>query len=185
MPLRSYAGKEPLIEKGAYIDRDSLLIGEVHIGTGATIWPGTILRADDDRIEVDEGAAVLDMAFVEAPEGKPVRIGKGCIISHGARLHGCRIEDGAMVGVGAIVLDAAVIGRDAILGAGGVVPPGDRIPAMSLAIGSPARVLRELTEADLAPITEGLRTIAEKAAQYGKESEDREANKGTNHKSKP
>lgn len=152
--------------KDSYVDETALLVGDVSLGEGVTVWPGAIVRGDDDSIEIGPGTAIMDMAFIEAPEGMPVTIGSECIISHGAKLHGCRIEEGTLVGIGAIVLDGAVIEKGAILAAGSVLPPGGRVPPMTLALGSPARAAREVTDADRESVTKGLEAIRVKAAQY-------------------
>ena len=169
MTLRSYRGKAPTVADGAYVDRDCIAIGEVSIGQDATIWPGAILRADDDRIEIGQGTAVMDMAFIEAPKGEPVTIGCGCIVSHGAMLHGCTIADGVMIGIGAIVLDRASLEKGAILAAGSVVPPGQRVPPASLAMGAPAKVVREVTEEEQRRLSEYLETVRAKAAGHALE----------------
>ena len=166
MTLRSFAGKTPSIGDGAYIDKDCLLIGDVEVGQDVTIWPGAILRADDDRIEVGRGSAVMDMAFIEAPKGKPVIIGNGCIISHGAKLHGCAIGDDVMIGIGAIVLDDARVEERSMIAAGSVVPPGGHVPSASLAMGAPAKVVRHVTEEELAVMREDLDRVRGKASQH-------------------
>lgn len=166
MPLRSFRGTSPSVEEGAYVDPDSVLIGNVKVRSAATVWPLALIRADDDSVEVGEGSAVMDMAFIEAPKGRPVRIGRGCIVSHGSKLHGCTISDGAMVGVGAIVLDGAVLEENSVLAAGSVLPPGGRVPAMALAMGSPAKVVRKLTASDRGSVREGLEAVRSKAEQY-------------------
>ncbi|UCE80276.1 MAG: gamma carbonic anhydrase family protein [Methanobacteriota archaeon] len=168
MTLRSFGARKPTIEEGAYVDPDSMLIGDVTIRASATVWPFALLRADDDTIEVGEGSAVMDMAFIEAPSGRPVKVGRGCIISHGAKLHGSRVEDGAMVGIGAMMLDEAVLEKGAILAAGSILPPGKRVAAMTLARGSPAKMARKVTDADREDLLKGLEALRAKAEQYGR-----------------
>jgi carbonic anhydrase/acetyltransferase-like protein (isoleucine patch superfamily) len=168
MPLRGFAGRMPSIGADAYIDADALLIGDVHIGARATVWPGAVLRADDDRIEIGEGSAVMDMAFIEAPKGRPAVIGRGCIVSHGAKLHGCLVGDGVMVGIGAIVLDGAVVEAGSIIAAGSVVPPGKRIPPDSLAMGTPAKVTREVTEVERESLRDNLEAVGAKAEEHAR-----------------
>jgi len=169
MALREAGGKRPSLQEDTYVDESALLIGDVTLRERASVWPCALLRADDASVQVGEGSAVMDMAFVEAPEGLPVRIGAGCLVSHGARLHGCVIEDGVLVGVGAIVLDGARVGRGSIVAAGSLVPPEKEIPAGSVASGTPAAVVRPVTEADTARIRGELDRILEKAARYARE----------------
>ncbi len=168
MALRGFAGKMPSIGAGAYIDEDALLIGDVRIGASATIWPRAVLRADDDSIDIGQGSAVMDMAFIEAPRGRPTTVGRGCIVSHGAKLHGCAVGDGVMVGIGAIVLDGAVIESGSIVAAGSVVPPGGQIPPDSLAIGAPAKVTRKVTEEEVQALKDNLEAVRAKATEHAR-----------------
>lgn len=148
------------------MDESALLIGDVTLAKGASVWPFALLRGDDDAVEVGEGSAVMDMAFLEAPKGRPVRVGRDCLISHGARLHGCVIGDGALVGIGAIVLDGAKVGEGSIVAAGSLVPPGKEVPPRSVASGVPASVSRAVTEADAKLVGDELRAVCEKARRY-------------------
>jgi carbonic anhydrase/acetyltransferase-like protein (isoleucine patch superfamily) len=166
MPLREFGKATPTVDPSAYVDADALLIGDVVLGADASVWPGAILRGDDDRVEIGEGSAVMDMAFAEAPRGRPVAVGKGCIVSHGARLHGCTIERGVLVGIGAIVLDRATIREGAIIAAGAVVPPGTEIEPGMLAAGVPASTRRRVSEAEVEALEEDLSTVRTKAAEY-------------------
>jgi len=100
---------------------------------GASIWPMAVLRASNAQIRIGRGAAVLDLALLEAPEGHPVLVEEEALISHGAIIHGARVQSRALVGIGAIVLDGAVISSGSIIGAGSVIPPGTKIPPNSLA----------------------------------------------------
>ncbi len=173
MALREVGGKRPRLHGGSYVDESALLIGDVTLRERASVWPFALLRADDDSVEIGEGSAVMDMAFVEAPEGRPVKVGAGCLVSHGARLHGCVVEDGVLVGVGAIVLDGARVGKGSMVAAGALVPPGKEIPAGSVVSGTPAAVARPATDADAARLRGELDRILEKAERYARERPDR------------
>lgn len=166
MVLRQIGDKRPRIAAGAYVDQDALLIGDVTLRERASVWPCALMRADDDSVEVGEGSAVMDMVFVEAPRGEPVRIGRDCLISHGARLHGCVVEDGVLIGIGATVLDGAKIGRGSIVAAGSLVPPGKEIPPGSVAMGTPASVTRQTGLADTEMVRDELGIIQAKANRY-------------------
>lgn len=166
MTLRDVGGKRPRVAEGVYVDDSALLIGDVTLGAGSSVWPCALLRADDDSVEVGEGSAVMDMAFLEAPKGRPVKVGRGCLVSHGARLHGCVVEDGVLVGIGAIVLDGASIGAGSVVAAGTLVPPGKTVPANSVLAGVPAAVTRSAGDADADKLVVELRAIAEKARRY-------------------
>ncbi len=166
MPLREIDGRKPSAAEGTYVDESALLIGAVVLHRGVSVWPCALMRADDDSVEVGEGSAVMDMAFVEAPRGRPVKIGKGCLVSHCARLHGCVVEDGAMIGVGATVLDGAKVGRGSIVAAGSLVPPGKEVPPGSVVAGVPATVLRQAGSTDADMVAKELATVGDKARRY-------------------
>lgn len=170
MTLRPYKSKHPEISPDAFVDPEALVIGDVRLGPGASVWPGAIIRADDDRVEVCAGSAVMDMAFLEAPEGRPVIVGKSSLVSHGARLHGCTVGEGAMIGVGAIVLDGATVGRDAIVAAGSVVTPGTKVPPGSVVVGAPAKLARDTTKEDALRLQRDLEALRPKIQEYRQHS---------------
>jgi carbonic anhydrase/acetyltransferase-like protein (isoleucine patch superfamily) len=164
--ITSFEGHSPRIADDAFVDISARLIGKVEIGEKASIWPGAILRADEAGIVIGAGSAVLDLALLESPAGKPVIVAEKALISHQVCLHGARVETGALIGIGAIVLDKAVIGAGALVGAGAVVPPGMEVPPGPLVLGQPAKVIRELKEAERENIKEQLRELEEKAGRY-------------------
>jgi carbonic anhydrase/acetyltransferase-like protein (isoleucine patch superfamily) len=164
--LREFGKVGPVVDEGAYVDRDALVIGRVRVRERATVWPRALIRADDDSVEIGVGTAVMDMAFVEAPKGRPVRVGEGCIISHGARLHGCTIGDGVLVGIGATVLDGAVVESGSIVAAGSIVVAKSSIPKDSIVMGAPAKVVRSVTPIERENLRDELLNLARKAEAY-------------------
>ena len=162
-PFKEHA---PRLGAGVFVDPSARLLGRVTLADGAMVWPGAVLRADDDRIEIGTGSAVLDLALVEAPEGKPVIVEPGSLVSHQACLHGATVRAGALVGIGAIVLDGAVVGPGALVGAGAVVPPRMEVPEGVLVLGQPARVIRELKPAEREEVSRQLADLAAKAKVY-------------------
>jgi carbonic anhydrase/acetyltransferase-like protein (isoleucine patch superfamily) len=164
--VTAFGDHRPIIATQVFVDRSARLIGQVELAPGSSVWPGAVLRADDARIRVGEGSAVLDMALLEAPQGCPVLIAPEALVSHKACLHGARVERGALVGIGAIVLDGAVVGAGALVGAGAVVPPGMAIPPATLVLGQPAKVIRELRDEERQRTRAQLAEVAAKAAQY-------------------
>jgi len=170
MTLRRFGGKEPQLSEGAFVDSSAQVIGDVHLKEGASVWPGAVIRADDDFVEIGRNSAVMDTAFVEAPKGMPVIIGNGCLVSHSARLHGCRIEDETMIGIGVIVLDGAIIGAQSIVAAGSLIVPGTRIPTGSVVVGSPGRVTRQTSAQELDRLRNDLKNIRRKIAVYREEA---------------
>ena len=168
--ITPFDGHFPQIDPSALVDRSARLIGQVFIAPGVTIWPGAVLRADDESITIGQGSAVLDLALLEAPHGHPVVVEPGALVSHQACLHGAVVEAGALVGIGAIVLDGAVVQRGALVGAGAVVPPGMKVPPNTLVLGQPAKPIRELKPAEVDRVADQLAELAAKAAKLRGES---------------
>lgn len=156
----------PVLAEDAYVDRSARIIGQVRLEPASSVWPGAVLRADDDRVVLGRGSAVLDLGLVEAPAGSPVIVEPAALISHKACVHGARIETGALVGIGAIVLDGACIGAGSLVGAGAVVPPGMQVPPATLVLGQPAKVVRELGDDERERGRRQVAEVAAKAAEY-------------------
>jgi carbonic anhydrase/acetyltransferase-like protein (isoleucine patch superfamily) len=173
MVLRDFGDKRPTVGEGVFVDPSAQVIGDVRIKDGASIWPGAVVRGDDDFVEVGRGSAIMDQGFVEGPRGRPAKIGSNCIISHAARLHGCDIGDETVVGIGAIVLDGAIIGPRSIIAAASLVPPGAKIPPESFVVGIPGRVTRQTGATDLEKLKKDLRALSEKAKVYRAAGEPR------------
>ena len=128
-----------------------MVIGDVEIGAQTSIWYGCVLRGDVHRIRVGARSNLQDHCIVHVTKGRfAAEIGDEVTAGHRATLHGCQIRDGALIGIGAIVLDGAVVGEGAWIGAGAVVTPGSQVPARTIALGAPARVVRPLSDVELA-----------------------------------
>lgn len=123
-----------------FVHPDAVVIGRVTIGAGASVWASAVLRGDYGEILVGERTSIQDGSVVHATAEHATVIGRGCIVGHLAHLEGCRVEDGALIGSGAVVLHEAVIGAGAAVGANAVVPNGTRVPPLALALGVPARI---------------------------------------------
>ncbi len=164
--LRSFGDRSPTLGSDVYVDESAVVIGEVVLRDRSSVWPGAVLRADDDMVEVGRGSAMMDVSFAEAPKGRPVVVGDGCVISHSARLHGCKVGDETLVGIGAMILDGAVVGERSVIAAGCLVPPGTKIAAESFVIGLPAHVVRQTSAKDVDWLRDELKMIAAKAAKY-------------------
>ncbi|MED4582526.1 gamma carbonic anhydrase family protein [Brevibacillus choshinensis] len=144
--IRNLPDQFPAIHDETYIDNAAQVIGDVRIAKDASIWPGAVLRGDDDNyIEVGEGSNIQDGTICHVTPDHPLIVGKFVTVGHRAILHACTIHDEALIGMGAIILDGAIIEKGAQVGAGALVPAGVRIPAGALAIGLPAKVVRLLT----------------------------------------
>ena len=126
------------------------IIGDVSLAKDSSIWYQSVVRGDHDRIVIGEGSNIQDGCVLHADEGFPAIIGNYVTVGHAAIIHGCEIGDGALIGMGAIVLNGAKIGKNAIIGAGALVTQGTVIPDGMLALGSPAKVKRAVTEEEIA-----------------------------------
>jgi carbonic anhydrase/acetyltransferase-like protein (isoleucine patch superfamily) len=164
--ISPYEGHAPRIHDGAFIDLSALIIGDVVIEEGASVWPMSVIRADSSPIRIGSRAAILDLCLLEAPEGTPVVIEEESLISHGAIVHGARICRGALVGIRAVVLDGAVVGPGSIVGAASLVTAGASIPPNSLVMGTPAKIVRETTASERAGVSRQIEELYEKARRY-------------------
>ncbi len=169
----SFDGKEPQVAPDAFVAPTAVLIGDVVVEEGASVWFGAVLRGDFDRIVVGAGSSVQDNCVVHTNEDLPTLIGQNVTVGHLCMLHGCVIEDGALVGMGSIVLDRARIGRRAMLAAGSVVVEGGEIPPGVLAAGAPARVKKALDGSSSKWIETAAREYQALRLRYMEQVEDR------------
>lgn len=144
------------IHPEAYIHPGAFVIGAVSLGSRASVWPTAVVRADTDVVIIGEGSNVQDGAIIHVEKGLPTIIGKRTAIGHRAVVHGSRIEDDVLIGMGAIVLNGAKIGSGSLIAAGAVVREGMVIPPNSLVVGVPGRIVRETTEAERERIRRGV-----------------------------
>jgi carbonic anhydrase/acetyltransferase-like protein (isoleucine patch superfamily) len=159
---------EPELDPTAYVHPDAVLIGDVVLGPGSSVWPGTVLRGDNDRIAVGARTSVQDGTVVHVAPGLPTLIGDDCVIGHLAHLEGCTIEDGALVGSGAVVLHQAIVRREALVGANALVPNRMEVPSRAMALGVPAKLRPDSVVPELM-IEPGMASYVERAARYRKE----------------
>jgi carbonic anhydrase/acetyltransferase-like protein (isoleucine patch superfamily) len=144
--IRALSGHVPAIAPDAFVHEAAEVIGRVRVAARASVWPGAVLRGDGDRIEVGEESNVQDGAVLHADPGWPCVVGSRVSIGHLACVHGCTIEDEVLVGIGAVILNGARVGRGSVVGAGSVIAEGVRVPPGSLVLGVPGRVARPATE---------------------------------------
>jgi carbonic anhydrase/acetyltransferase-like protein (isoleucine patch superfamily) len=159
-------GVAPELAEDAWVAPTAVLVGRVILARGASVWWGAVLRGDNEPITIGPGSNVQDGCVLHTDPGFPLTIGESVTIGHQAMLHGCTIGDGALVGIGAVVLNGATVGEGALLGARSLLAEGKSVPPGTLALGAPARVVRELTEEERARIREGSRHYVENAARY-------------------
>ncbi|MDW7991116.1 MAG: gamma carbonic anhydrase family protein [Anaerolineae bacterium] len=158
--------KRPIIHPMAFVAPGAIIIGDVTVEEEASIWFGCVLRAEEAPIHIGPRSNIQDLTIIHTDADRPCRVGAGVTVGHRAVLHGATVEDGALIGIGAIVLNGAVIGKEALVGAGAVVPEGTVIPPRTLALGIPARVVRELREEELERLRHDAAYYVEKARAY-------------------
>ena len=149
-----------------YVADNAAVIGSVVLGHEASVWFNSVVRGDNDVITIGDGTNIQDSAVLHVDEGFPLALGTNVSVGHHAMLHGCTVEDGALVGINAVVLNNAVIGRGSLVGAGALIAEGKMIPERSLVVGSPGRIVRTLTEEDAAGIERIAHHYVEKARWY-------------------
>jgi carbonic anhydrase/acetyltransferase-like protein (isoleucine patch superfamily) len=152
-----YKSWSPTLKKGAWIAEGATVIGRTEIGEDSSIWFGVVVRGDVHHIKIGDRTSIQDLSMVhvthhkkeDMSDGNPTIIGNDVTIGHRVMLHGCTIEDACLIGMSATILDGAVIGKESIVGAGSLVTKNKKFPPRSLIMGSPAKVVRELTDAEV------------------------------------
>lgn len=148
MPSYAYRGKRPQIHPTAFVAPDAVLIGDVRVGEGASVWFGCVLRADMDRIEIGARSNVQDNSTIHTDEGEPTLIAEDVTIGHMALVHSSVVERNVLIGQAAVLTGGNTVGSGTIIGAGAVVPQGMKVPGASLVVGVPAKVVREARPED-------------------------------------
>jgi len=173
MNIRSYRGKQPLIAGDVYVDPSAVIIGDVEIDERSSVWPMTVIRGDIHRIRIGKRTSVQDGSVLHVthagpynPDGFPLLIGDDVTIAHKVMLHGCNIGNRVLVGMGAIVMDGAMIEDDIVVGAGTLVPPGKVLASGYLYLGSPVRQVRPLSNSELEYFHYTSKRYVDLAAEY-------------------
>ena len=164
--ILAYEGKTPEIGRDVYLAPTAVVIGNVVLGDGASVWFGAVLRGDEGRIVIGPGANIQDNAVLHTTPEHPTVLGRDVTIGHGALLEGCTVEGGAVIGMGAILLHGVHVGAQAMVAAGSVLTPGTQIPSRTLAAGAPAQVKKPLSGAALQSVERSARAYHELAAHY-------------------
>jgi carbonic anhydrase/acetyltransferase-like protein (isoleucine patch superfamily) len=168
LSIVEFEGKKPKVHPSVFLAPGSWVIGDVTLGEDVNVWTNAVIRGDDDTVVIGARTTVLEGCLIEAPTGNPVEIGDDVIISHGATVHGAKVEDGCIVGIGAIVLDNAKIGKKSIIGSGALVSPRTEIPENQLVLGVPAKPVRECKEAEHSYMAKEHERTLSKAKVYKK-----------------
>ena len=165
--IAAYLGKEPRLGAGAWVQDTARVIGDVELGAEASVWFYAVIRGDVERVRIGARSNVQDHCTIHVTRDRwPTIVGEGVTIGHRVVLHGCVVGDYALIGIGAVLLDGAEIGAEAMVGAGALVAPGTKIPPRMLALGAPAKPVRELRAEELAHLHHSAENYVEYARQY-------------------
>ncbi len=155
MSIRTYKGKKPSLGKSVFIDESAVVIGDVTIADDVSVWPMAVVRGDVESITIGQGTNVQDGSVLHvshagkySEQGHPLTIGKNVTVGHKAVVHACTVGDYCLIGIGAVILDDAVIEDYVMLGAGALVPPGKKLESGYLYVGAPAKQARPLTDSE-------------------------------------
>lgn len=173
LPYRDY---QPQVGKGGWVAPNATLIGDAILGEDVSLWFGVVVRGDVHRIRIGARTNIQDLCLLhitqhagemrDDADGHPTIIGSDCTVGHRVILHGCTVGDLCLIGMGAILLDGAEIGRESIVGAGSVVTPGKKFPPRSLIMGTPAKVVREVSEIQVQEMQASWRRYVELKNEY-------------------
>jgi len=168
MAIYELDGMAPQLGKGAWVADSAEVIGNVTLGENASIWFGTVIRGDTERIVIGNNTNIQDVSVLHADFGEPLIIGDNVSVGHCVMLHGCTVGDGSLIGIQAVILNRAKIGKNCVVGAGSVVTEGKEFPDNSLIIGSPARVVKTLDADAVKRFAEIVPHYVENAERYRK-----------------
>lgn len=169
--IEPFDGKAPIVHPEAWVHRTAVVIGEVVLHRGVSVWPTAVLRGDMGLVEIGEDTNLQDgVVCHDTTDRSLTRVGARCTIGHRAILHGCLVGDDCLVGMGAVVMDNVEIGSGSLVAAGTLLPPGKRIPPNSFVRGSPGRVEREVTDRDREMIAFGWKSYRDKLAVHRRDA---------------
>jgi carbonic anhydrase/acetyltransferase-like protein (isoleucine patch superfamily) len=166
MAIYQLGADAPQIDPTAWVAESANLIGKVTLEANATIWYGVTIRGDNERITIGAGSNVQENTVMHTDMGYPMQIGENVSIGHMAMLHGCTIGDGSLIGIQAVIMNGAKIGKGCLVGAGALVTEGKEFPDNTLIIGSPAKAVRTLAEADIARLAQIAEGYVQRGATY-------------------
>ncbi len=166
MAIYSYKKYVPTIKPSAFVHDNATVIGNCVIGENSSIWPGAVIRADNDLVMLGDDVNVQDGAVIHVDVNYPALVGNGVSIAHLAMVHGATIGENTLIGMQSVVMNDAVIGKNCIIGANTVITAGTKIPDNSLVIGSPGKVVRQVTEEEIVHNRLNAKTYSDKSATY-------------------
>ena len=166
MALYTLGDQTPDVHETAWVADTAQVMGAVSLGENASVWFGAVLRGDTATMRVGRNSNVQDGSVLHADEGKPLTIGENVTIGHMVMLHGCTVGDGSLIGIGVVVLNDAVIGKNCLVGAGSLVTEGKHFPDGSMIMGSPAKVVRELTPEQMSGLEKSAASYVANAQRF-------------------
>ena len=166
MSIYSLGEKSPQLGENVWIAPNATVIGDVRLGANASIWWNATLRGDNDPIHIGANSNIQDGSVLHTDEGVPMHIGENVTVGHLVMLHGCTVGDGSLIGIGSVILNRAVIGKHSIVGANTLIPEGKVFPDRVLIVGSPGKVVRELTDEEVSRLLNSARHYVANAARY-------------------
>ncbi len=156
----------PVFRGGTWIAENASVLGTVHLGLNVSVWFNAVLRGDNDPIVVGDGSNVQDGAILHTDDGVPLIVGENVTIGHMAMLHGCTVGDGSLIGINAVILNGAVVGKSCLIGANCLIPENKVIPDRSLVVGTPGRIIRQLTDEEVAGMLANAEVYVQNAARF-------------------
>ena len=166
MSLYRLGDKLPQLGSGVWVAPNATLIGDVRLAANVSIWWSAVLRGDNDPITIGENTNIQDGSVLHTDAGVPMNLGRDITVGHMVMLHGCTIGDGSLIGIKSVILNGAVIGKHCLIGANTLIPEGKVIPDRSLVMGSPGKVVRELTDEQVARIAQSAAHYVQNAQRY-------------------
>lgn len=166
MAIFKLGDKSPTLDATAWVAPNATLIGDIHLAANTSIWWNATLRGDNDPIRIGENTNIQDGSVLHTDEGIPMNIGANVTVGHLVMLHGCTVGDGSLIGIGSVILNRAVIGKNCIVGANTLIPEGKVYPDRSLIVGSPGKVVRELTDEEVAKLEKSAKHYVANAERY-------------------
>jgi carbonic anhydrase/acetyltransferase-like protein (isoleucine patch superfamily) len=164
--IKNFKEKTPKISQNSYVSESALIIGDVILDEGVSVWSFAVLRGDLNYIHIGAFTNIQESVTIHVDEGFPVEVGENVVVGHNAVLHGCKVGSNSLIGIGAIILDGAEIGEECIIGAGALVSQGKKIPPRSLVLGIPAKVIRSVEEEEIKKIKENVKLYYELSKIY-------------------
>jgi carbonic anhydrase/acetyltransferase-like protein (isoleucine patch superfamily) len=166
MAIYQLDDQTPNVAESAWVADNAQVMGAVKIEADASVWFGVTVRGDTETIEIGEGSNIQDGSVMHADHGKPIKVGKHVTVGHMVMLHGCTIGDESLIGIGAVVLNGAKIGKNCLVGAGSLVTEGKEFPDGSMIMGTPAKVVRELSPEQIEGLRQSARHYVENARRF-------------------